>query len=281
MILTIVLGNGSRNKLAIDNPRMSDGQEEAGGQFSQTELLCLELYDGCKGEKFPLELYVLKMLVKSIDASYEPETLKAQAVILRSRFCAKGEDGQAFREAVAGVGALPRGEMAEEENGTALYNMLQAVLDTKGIVMEKDGKIVSMSYHSMSSGATRGNDETGSRSALCSSNLSAKKYISKIEVSQDRTGVLGEVRRDEQGYVQWIRQNGEWVSGEKFRTEIGLASANFSWEKKKGTYYFTVKGIGHGYGFDQYYANELAKKGDDFQEILHYFDDEISFERIE
>ena len=81
--------------------------------------------------------------------------------------------------------------------------------------------------------------------------------------------------------MEWIERNGVWVSGEKFRVEFGLPSANFTWEQDKGKYCFTVKGIGHGFGFDQYYANELAKNGDDFQEILHYFDDEITFERIE
>ena len=278
MILTIVLGNGLGNKLAIDNPKASDGQGEADRQFTQTEQLCLELYDSCKEDEFPLELYVLKLLVKSIDASYEPEALKAQAVILRSWIGAGKWDEKELMEAAAG--SVCHGKIAEENTEDAMANILQAVLDTRGIVMDRKGEIVCMSYHAMSSGATR-SDRAGGRSVICSSNRAAKNYISKVEISEKRIGTLDEVRRDEQGYVEWVRQNGEWVSGEKFRTENGLASANFAWRKKNGIYYFTVKGIGHGYGFDQYYANELAKKGDDFQEILHYFDEEISFERIE
>ena len=237
MILTIVLANGLGNKFAIDNPQTSDGKEEADRQFTQTEQLCLELYDSCKEDEFPLELYVLKLLVKSIDASYEPEALKAQAVILRSWIGAGKWDEEELMEAAAG--SVCHGKIAEENTEDAMANILQAVLDTRGIVIDRNGEIVCMSYHAMSSGATRSSDRAGGRSVLCSSNLAAKNYISKVEISGKRIGTLDEVRRDERGYVEWVRQNGEWVSGEKFRTEngevlhkTGIHESSDVWTKK-------------------------------------------------
>lgn len=250
--------------------------------FSQTEKLYQELYQCCKDDESRVELYVLKMLFQSIDASYEPETLKAQAVILRSRIWAGQQPGSASAwNETKPAETITRNEGVRKGSEDSMIRMLQAVLETRGIVMQKDGEIFCMSYHAMSSGMTRTHLDSGRQGVSCPGNLAAKDYMTKVKIRKEKTGTLGEARRDEQGYVEWIERNGVWVSGEKFRVEFGLPSANFTWEQDKGKYCFTVKGIGHGFGFDQYYANELAKNGDDFQEILHYFDDEITFERIE
>lgn len=68
-----------------------------------------------------------------------------------------------------------------------------------------------------------------------------------------------------------LLRNGEKISGESLREELQLPSSNFTWEEKNGNYIFTTKGIGHGFGYDQYYGNLLAEQGQDYQEILHYF----------
>ena len=44
--------------------------------------------------------------------------------------------------------------------------------------------------------------------------------------------------------------------------------------------FHTTKGIGHGFGYDQYYGNLLAEQGQDYQEILHYFYQNIELANI-
>lgn len=78
-----------------------------------------------------------------------------------------------------------------------------------------------------------------------------------------------------------LLRNGEKISGESLREELQLPSSNFTWEEKNGNYIFTTKGIGHGFGYDQYYGNLLAEQGQDYQEILHYFYQNITFDRME
>lgn len=256
--------------------------KETTGTSSELELLSRQLYHNCKGKEEPIELYVMKLLRRSIDPSYEQETLMAQAVILRSLLHSRSRDGkQADAGALEEVTDAQIRDRMGENYEVYMTNILQAVLKTQGIVMKKNGEIVSMSYHAMSSGATRTMPDTGQKGVDCSDNLTAEKFLSSVVISEEKIGKLEEVQRDPQGYIEWIKCDGEWVSGEKFRLEHGLLSADFSWEKKKMKYYFTVRGIGHGYGFDQYHANEMAKEGNDFKEILLYFDPEISFERIE
>lgn len=48
-----------------------------------------------------------------------------------------------------------------------------------------------------------------------------------------------------------------------------------------GTIVIKVKGVGHGLGFCQYGANEAAKKGSDYIDILNYFFSEIVIEKTE
>ena len=43
----------------------------------------------------------------------------------------------------------------------------------------------------------------------------------------------------------------------------------------------TVKGIGHGVGMSQFTANEMAKEGKDYTEILNYFFTNIAIDKFE
>ena len=143
-------------------------------------------------------------------------------------------------------------------------------------------------YHGMSAGMTRDGAELSDaygylKQADCSKNLSAASYIRTTKRRKEQTGELdaASVKKDQQGYVIELLRNGEKISGESLREELQLPSSNFTWEEKNGNYIFTTKGIGHGFGYDQYYGNLLAEQGQDYQEILHYFYQNITFDRME
>ena len=59
--------------------------------------------------------------------------------------------------------------------------------------------------------------------------------------------------------------------GEKVKSSALLPSAFFSIEKKENSYIIKGGGYGHGVGMSQNGANEMAKKGKNYQEILQTF----------
>ena len=62
------------------------------------------------------------------------------------------------------------------------------------------------------------------------------------------------------------------TSGRDIRTWFDLPSANFSVETSGDSLSFTTYGYGHGVGMSQYGANDMAKEGKTYQEILaHYY----------
>ena len=51
-------------------------------------------------------------------------------------------------------------------------------------------------------------------------------------------------------------------------------------KKVNGNIEIKTKGIGHGYGFSQYSANQLALEGEDYRFLLNYFFSNITLEKI-
>ena len=72
--------------------------------------------------------------------------------------------------------------------------------------------------------------------------------------------------------MQLIRIGGTVVTGQQLRMALGLKSTAFEVEQDGASVKFTCLGYGHGVGMSQTGANEMAKDGADFEEILkHYY----------
>ena len=79
------------------------------------------------------------------------------------------------------------------------------------------------------------------------------------------------VSKDSAGYVLEVKVGEELQSGDTFRNTYGLASSSFELQSFSDSTRVITKGIGHGLGLSQYSANEMAKDGKSYQEILQYF----------
>lgn len=74
------------------------------------------------------------------------------------------------------------------------------------------------------------------------------------------------------GYVREIEINGKIFKGDKLRPILGLKSGNFSLYDEGEKIKIICYGYGHGIGMSQYGANEMAKKGYKYKDILkHYY----------
>ena len=60
-------------------------------------------------------------------------------------------------------------------------------------------------------------------------------------------------------------------SGREFREILGLRSADFSLTFNDNKVIITTYGYGHGVGMSQYGANELAKQGKNYRDIINHY----------
>ena len=94
----------------------------------------------------------------------------------------------------------------------------------------------------------------------------------EADLSGDMGSWLRNAVTDTAGSVETVEVGGVTLKGTAVRSLLGLRSACFEWEAEDGKLVFYVTGFGHGVGMSQYGADEMAKEGADYREILtHYY----------
>jgi stage II sporulation protein D len=72
--------------------------------------------------------------------------------------------------------------------------------------------------------------------------------------------------------VKSVKVGSITMTGAKFRTMLGLKSANFKIVFKSSNVEIDCSGYGHGVGMSQWGANAMAKEGKSYIQILsHYY----------
>lgn len=270
-------------------------------------------------EMIPMETYLVSRLPATVDMTYEAEVLKAQAVVLRTELMrtyyeaaesSQEEKAKNEKKYIYVESELP------QVSAEAYEKSKEAVSSTKGIYMVYEGIPVLAPYFAVSAGKTRnGNEAFHSedypylKSAACERDFTAKNYMQTVKMSKRAfyerlwelmseqkavenqkeeqlqmwlSGTIEEavsMQRDTAGYVTDVSLNGAYISGEGVRAAFLLNSSCFQWEEDENTVCIKVKGVGHGLGFCQYGANEAAKKGSDYIDILKYFFTDIVIEK--
>lgn len=300
-LITSLFGNLREGNLSVFGDNGENGSYEGTYFVNNTTAL--------GNESIPLEVYVADRLARSIDEGFELEMVKAQAVLIRSGLMASlYESGGAVRGkrevevTDTGYGSVPVPEIA-----------FKAVSETRGVCLMYQKQPVNGSYFAVSNGATRNGEELELteypylKSVLCNRDFLSSDYTSAVSLKRsefDRiwqqmpaagkrlsTGEEKEQRekelediiiwRDSVGYVLYLERDGKVVTGEQFRENYHLASASFHLDEENQVVTITVKGAGHGLGMSQFGANEMAKEGKDYIEILEYFFKDVTFTKIE
>lgn len=259
-------------------------------------------------QEVALEEYLVGMVAATIPIEYNAETLKAQAIILRS-YCMnqmKKEEGKKviYDDVLKNYFFTKQDcEKVWGENTKAyLEKIKRAVSDTKGIIMVSNGDIVEPPFCRMSNGKTRDIMEyvvrkenyEFMRTRVCEKDELAKDFIQYAEMSKEEfEEILNKnidsssekidkiiLYRDSNGYVKEVEIGEQVMDGEKFREAFQLVSSSFSLDKIGDMIEIQTKGIGHGFGFSQYEANQLALSGMDYKYLLDYFFDNITLEKV-
>ena len=243
-------------------------------------------------------VYLAEMLAGETDGGCEIEALKAQAVVLRTELYRTEKEKQTLLDK-----CLTQTQMKKkwgtkyEEN---LKKCQQAVQETKGIVLWYHETFAWTPFHQSSNGKTRdvqevlGNADYPYITAKeCPLDKAAEDEIQvhlieyKEIQKRCREFLVAEEQKkaengygyedfeiqewDSSGYVRKMRIGETICTGDQFRDALKLPSSSFSfYEGPHGLKNATV-GKGHGFGMSQWTAQEMAKDGKNYEEILQFF----------
>ena len=231
---------------------------------------------------------LLYMMAAEISPECEIETLKMQAVIERTRYKkalqdqTKEPDQLTPQELVAKWGS---------RNYSTYYEKFQqAVIATSGEVITCDGAYIYPEFHYLSSGQTRSMEEVYGRTEFpylksvdSSQDLDNPDYLNVTFIKkkdfqkkcQETWNLAGEkienIALDGAGYVKELTLDGRVISGAEMQKLLDLPSESFSIKESGDSYRIVSKGIGHGFGVSIYGANEMAKQGASYRNILEYY----------
>ncbi len=259
-------------------------------------------------ERLPLEEYLIGMLAATIPLEYNEEVLKAQSILLRS-WClslAKWENGYSVipEEKLRNRYLSPEDfRLAWPEDYEEKQEQLQTILkETEGMVLLKGGQIVAPPFFRVSNGKTRKVEEYQAYASAwdyiqvleCPEDVMAEEYLGKVELEEkeftkklaqlfDLEAGEGEkirLHRDSSDYVMHVEVAGKKITGEEFRKEFNLPSACFFLQQQEDHILIKTRGVGHGFGFCQYYANQLAGSGQTYTQLLETFFVGLKTEKI-
>ena len=246
-----------------------------------------------------VETFLVNVLAAQIPAEFGMETLKAQAILARTYiYRLLGEEGRVYEEELD-MDARSMEQMkqlwGENDYPRMLERLQTAAEETKGLYLIYEGRLIDPLFCYASAGKTRsrGDQYPYLRQAESSGDLLAENYrtlpvfevrdfVKKInEIPGSIPVTEGEltngnglqiVERDSAGYVKMVQIGQKTYTGDEVQYALGLNSSHFSFERLNGKIRVICKGIGHGYGFSQFGANEMEKEGADYEELLkHYF----------
>lgn len=234
-----------------------------------------------------LEDYVIGVVAGEMPALFQDEALKAQAVAARSYVLSKEKDGNyEVSASTSDQVFLTSYEMKEkwQEDYDEYYNkILNAVKETTGEVLTKDNKILKAFYFSMSNGYTEnskdvfGEDLTQSVESPFEASLSNFEIVKEFSKNEllEKLGVdnlnIENQQISETKHTSSIIIGGKEFSGIEVRKLLNLRSTDFEIKQVGENFNIITRGYGHGVGMSQYGANELAKSGKSYKDILAYY----------
>lgn len=292
-----------QSELSQDTDKKSTEEND----FEEEKLKVLDITTG-KVEEISSFEYVVGAVAAQMPAAFEPEALKAQAVAaytyaVRQREKAKTAPdkelcGAYFSNDTKKYQAYFTVSQQKHFYGDNYEDyrekLEKAVSEVKGQYMTYDGEPIIAAFHSLSTGMTESAanvwgsdipylvpveskyDNTAPKYTMEFEFTTAemKKAISSLDditPSDKPEEWFGEPRKSDSGTVLSIDVCGKCYTGQQIRAALELCSAAFDIEFNDG-FVVTARGSGHGVGMSQFGANELAKTGKTYEEILkHYY----------
>ena len=281
----------STNKSNFTETKKDNYKETKKENIKKNEITVTVYRNNGKIINLELEEYVLGVVGAEMPASFNIEALKAQAILARTYALKSIKNGKKLTDTVSTQAYKDNSELQKlwKNDYTKYYEKIKkAVNETKGKVILYNNEYIDAVYHSTSNGKTENSKNVWKNilpylvSVDSSWDKNVKSYkketifeinefcnILKLDVEEP---ITYEIIHNETGRVRQITINNKTFSGTEFRNLLKLRSADFEIEINDEKVKVTTYGYGHGVGMSQYGANEMAKRGYSYIQILkHYY----------
>ena len=299
LALSLAMQAGQGAAAQADTAQADTGQADTGQEAA-------DFYDGTvsvrlleQGEvlALPLHDYLIDVVLQEMPASFETEALKAQDVAARTFTMQRIYGGGSHEDAdVCGDPTCCQCYLDEAE-GRDLYGegyaaardkVRAAVEETDGQVLVYGGELIEAAYFSSTGGSTEaaaavwGGDvpylqpvsspETPRVRVVTVSLTDFRAALPEAALDGEPAAWFGETERTAGGAVAAMTIGGVRYTGGTLRSRFSLPSARFTAAVTADGICFEVTGSGHGVGLSQYGADEMARAGADYRDILlHYY----------
>lgn len=281
----------STNKSNLTETKKDNYTETKKENIKKNEITVTVYRSNGKIINLELEEYVLGVVGAEMPASFNIEALKAQAILARTYALKSIKNGKKLTDTVSTQAYKDNSELQKlwKNDYTKYYEKIKkAVNETKGKVILYNNEYIDAVYHSTSNGKTENSKNVWKNilpylvSVDSSWDKNVKSYkketifeinefcnILKLDVEEP---ITYEIIHNETGRVRQITINNKTFAGTEFRNLLKLRSTDFEIEINDEKVKVTTYGYGHGVGMSQYGANEMAKQGYSYIQILkHYY----------
>lgn len=239
-----------------------------------------------------LEQYVIGVVAGEMPLSFNEEALKAQAIASRTYAIYKMNTSKGNYDLVTDISNqvyITKEEMQEKwgsDYNKYLEKVTNVVNATKDLVMTYNGEVIESFYFAISNGKTEDitsvfneerdylksveSDDTNVNNFMKTITISRNEFCEKLSINCDNI-VIKDIKNNETGRIDELKINNKIFKGTEIRKLLNLRSTDFQINVSDNIS-ITTKGYGHGVGMSQYGANEMAKNGATYEQILkHYY----------
>lgn len=258
----------------------------------------------------PLEEYLIGVVAAEMPAEFEIEALKAQAVAARTYVLKR--IGETKTKSSFDVDTTEKTQAWNSNQalfrkwGIVNYfkyhrKISQAVEETQGKVITFNGQLIDAVYHSSS--GRKGTEKAGDVWSADTSYLTnvpsgegtplrfvkqqvfdVNTFYKLLEFSplpaEFTENDLIIIERTKGGRIKTLAIRNKVFKGTELRSKLQLPSTDFEWRIHSKKIELIIYGKGHGVGMSQYGANDLAKAGKEYDEILGHFYQGTKLEKI-
>lgn len=256
-------------------------------------------------ETLTMEDYLVGSVLAQIPCDFEPEALKAQAVIAHTYILFRHNS-----EKISPTKELCTADFSYDDNLYQPYfskqkaqefykdnynnyyeKVKECVKQCEDKICTYEGQIIAVAFHAISSGTTESSKDIWgtdipylvSKDSVWDKQVSG--YSKTVKFTKDEfnariksaIGIDANIadisieKTSPNGSVLAVNIAGSQISGIDFIIALNLNSMNWEMQADENSVTFTTYGIGHLLGMSQCGANYMAKNGKNYYEILKYY----------